>query len=135
MATFMSPVYLKRYKYRGTISSRIPDLAWVIFGAHVIECSIDHLLHVIFRAPAKQELCLGIIQPRGVIACLDLHSRQSTSLGKISSHLAVIDGFIHADVEELSPRLGMIQGKQDCTDQIVHVDKVPFNGSSLRVQH
>ena len=48
---------------------------------------------------------------------------------------SVIHWLIHTDIEQLLARFGVVQGKQYGTDQIVHVNKVSFDGIPLHIQH
>ena len=63
----------------------------------------------------------------------DVDRVQVAGFAEIVGDLAVVHGLIHADIEGLLGRRGVVEGQEDRPDQVVDVDKVPVDGLALGI--
>src|SRR5262245_15411022 len=79
-------------------SAGIPDDAWVVRSALVIECRVDQALEIIARPPAEQEFGLGVVEHGRMVLRGHLGRRVAARLGQILAHRAVVDRLVRADM-------------------------------------
>src|SRR5215831_6487252 len=107
--------------------ARVPDHAGIAGGALVAPSFVGHAPQVIAGPPAEQEFGLGVVEPGGVVGRADADGRQATRSGKVGAELAVVDWFVHADVEGLPPGRGVVDRVQDRIGEIVDVYEVALD--------
>src|SRR6185437_4281086 len=54
---------------------------------------------------------------------------------QVIAYLAIVHGFIHANVESLPIRVGLIERKQNRVDQIADVNEITPDRNSIGIQH
>src|SRR5262245_38056559 len=95
--------------YITTTLTYIPDDSRIIFGALIVEGSVDQALKVVVRAPTEHEFGFGVVEPGRVIGCVDLDGPVAACLCEVAAHPAVIDWLVHADVEGLLTCVGVVE--------------------------
>src|SRR5258706_6483858 len=103
---FVLEVKVGGVKYRYV---REGDDARVVVGALVIEGFVDQAPEIVVRAPAQQELGLGIVEPGRVIGARDLDGRVAARRRQVVAHLPVVDRLVHAGIKGLLARPGAIR--------------------------
>src|SRR4026209_2291350 len=70
-----------------------------------------------------------------MIWSFDPNRKVTTARIQIATDFRVIYRFIHTDVEKLLSSFRVVHREQERTDQIFHVDKIPFYRIPVGVQH
>ena len=116
-------------------SAGIPNLAGVIHRALIAPSFFDKLFQIDFRLPVEEEFGFGIVEPSALVLRFDVNRGKSLGFHQVFGYLAVVDRFVHADVEQLLAGLGVIDRKKNCRNQIFHVHEISPDRLSLGVKH
>ena len=74
---------------------------------------VDQAMEIVVGAPGEQGFCFGVVEPGGPVRRGDVDGRKIASLAEVLGGLAVVDRFVHGNVEDVAKRSGMIEGEEN----------------------
>src|SRR5215213_668160 len=83
--------------------------------------------------PAEPKFRLAVVQPGRVIGTGDADRRQPSGFKEICRHLSIVDGLVHADIEQLALSQRMIEGGDYCLDEVVDMHEITLEGMAFGI--
>lgn len=111
-ASGLAAIPNRRFRNPMKHSAWVPDFSSIIWRSVVFPGFVNHSREVVIGLPVEQKSGLGIVEPGRVIRRTDIHARQTACSRQMFCNFSIIHRFVHADVEGLLSRLGMIDGRK-----------------------
>src|SRR5215210_3895305 len=116
----------------GTLAG-IPDLARIIRCPTKAPCRIDQFPDIIFRPPGEPKFRLAVIHPGRVIGTWNVDRRQPSRVQEIGRHLSIIDGLVHAHIEQFALSQRVIKGGDYRLDEVVDMHEIALERTAFGI--
>ena len=94
---------------------------------------VDKHFEIVVRLPAEQVFGLAVVHPVGVELARNVDRIETARAREVVRQLAVIDGPVHADVEELALRARIVDRRDDGRDEIVDMDEIALQRAAVGI--